>query len=186
VPTLAAGYVATVAYLCSMGYAVVYCNYRGSTGYGERALQSLVGGAAGTQDVADCVAIAEAAVAEGVADPRRICVVGGSHGGFLVRAGRAGSFLLNVSIQDSIHHTFSVGLTVSCPVFVATFQLIINQRLRLPRYSEGAHLIGQAPDMFRCAVLRNPVTDIAAMVPLTDIPDWCYVVGLYKLNPVDP
>ena len=24
-------------------------------------------------------------------------------------------------------------------------------------------------------MLRNPVTDIAAMVPLTDIPDWCYV-----------
>uniref|UniRef100_A0A7S0SJ49 Peptidase S9 prolyl oligopeptidase catalytic domain-containing protein n=1 Tax=Mantoniella antarctica TaxID=81844 RepID=A0A7S0SJ49_9CHLO len=39
----------------------------------------------------------------------------------------------------------------------------------------GAHLIGQAPDMFRCAVLRNPVTDIASMVALTDIPDWCFV-----------
>jgi acylaminoacyl-peptidase len=29
--------------------------------------------------------------------------------------------------------------------------------------------------MFRCAVLRNPVTDIASMVALTDIPDWCFV-----------
>ena len=32
----AAGFVSTVAYLASLGYAVVYCNYRGSTGYGER------------------------------------------------------------------------------------------------------------------------------------------------------
>ena len=79
----AAGYVATVAFLASLGYAVVYCNYRGSTGYGERALRSLVGGAAGTQDVSDCVKIAETAIAEGVADPDRVCVVGGSHGGFL-------------------------------------------------------------------------------------------------------
>ena len=117
-----AGYVASVAYLASLGYAVVYCNYRGSTGYGEAPLQSLVGGNAGTQDVADCVRIAEAAIEEGVADPNRVCVIGGSHGGFL-----------------------------------------------------GAHLIGQAPDLFKCAVLRNPVTDIAAMVPLTDIPDWCFV-----------
>ena len=35
-----AGYVATVAYLASLGYAVVYCNYRGSTGYGEDFLQA--------------------------------------------------------------------------------------------------------------------------------------------------
>ena len=43
----AAGYVATVAYLASLGYAVAYCNYRGSTGYGEKALQTLVGGRGG-------------------------------------------------------------------------------------------------------------------------------------------
>ena len=88
-------------------------------------MQSLVGGAAGRADVDDCVAVAERAVADGVADPKRLCAVGGSHGGFL-----------------------------------------------------AAHLVGQRPDVFRCAVLRNPVTDIAAMVPLTDIPDWCFVETL--------
>jgi len=82
----AAMYVTTVAYLASLGYAVCYCNYRGSTGYGDAALQSLVGGAAGTQDVDDCVAIAERAIADGIADPTRVCAVGGSHGGFPRRA----------------------------------------------------------------------------------------------------
>ena len=120
-----AAYVTSTAYLASLGYAVCYCNYRGSTGYGDVALQSLVGGAAGRADVDDCVAVAERAVADGVADPERLCAVGGSHGGFL-----------------------------------------------------AAHLVGQRPDLFRCAVLRNPVTDIAAMVPLTDIPDWCFVETL--------
>ena len=123
----AAGYVATVAYLASLGYAVAYCNYRGSTGYGEKALQTLVGGAAGVADVADCAAIARRAIDDKVADPDRVCVVGGSHGGFL-----------------------------------------------------GAHLIGQHPEMFKCAVLRNPVTDVASMVHLTDIPDWCYVETVGK------
>ncbi len=37
------------------------------------------------------------------------------------------------------------------------------------------HLLGQHPDLFRCGVMRNPVTNIAAMVGLSDIPDWCYV-----------
>ncbi|KAK9806703.1 hypothetical protein WJX73_010367 [Symbiochloris irregularis] len=37
------------------------------------------------------------------------------------------------------------------------------------------HLVGQHPQRFKCAVLRNPVMDISAMIHLTDIPDWCYV-----------
>ncbi|GIL78158.1 hypothetical protein Vretimale_7528 [Volvox reticuliferus] len=38
-----------------------------------------------------------------------------------------------------------------------------------------AHLLGQHPRAFRCGVMRNPVTNISAMVAATDIPDWCYV-----------
>ena len=129
-----AGYVTSVAYLASLGYAVAYCNYRGSTGYGEAALQSLVGGAgggAGVRDVMDCSAIARRCINDGVCDPERVCVVGGSHGGFL-----------------------------------------------------GGHLVGQSAVLeafgvdFKCAVLRNPVTDVGAMVASTDIPDWCFVETL--------
>lgn len=42
----------------------------------------------------------------------------------------------------------------------------------------AAHLIGQAPDRFVTAVLSNPVTDIASMASVSDIPDWCFVEGL--------
>ena len=38
----------------------------------------------------------------------------------------------------------------------------------------GAHLLGQFPRVYRAAVLRNPVTNMASMVGVTDIPDWCY------------
>lgn len=37
------------------------------------------------------------------------------------------------------------------------------------------HLLGQAPDRFRCGILRNPVCNIAGMVNVTDIPDWCHI-----------
>ncbi len=39
----------------------------------------------------------------------------------------------------------------------------------------AGHLIGQFPAAFRCAVMRNPVTNISLMVGLSDITDWCYV-----------
>jgi acylaminoacyl-peptidase len=36
------------------------------------------------------------------------------------------------------------------------------------------HLSGQRPDLFSATATRNPVTDVACMSSLTDIPDWCY------------
>jgi len=37
----------------------------------------------------------------------------------------------------------------------------------------SAHLIGQYPDQFFAAVLRNPVTSIITNFTVADIPDWC-------------
>lgn len=39
----------------------------------------------------------------------------------------------------------------------------------------SGHLIGQYPEAFKSAVLRNPVCNISLMIHLTDIPDWCFI-----------
>jgi len=42
----------------------------------------------------------------------------------------------------------------------------------------AGHLVGQRPDRFRAAVLRNPVCNLALMAGVSDIPDWVYVEAL--------
>ncbi|MBH1938269.1 S9 family peptidase [Streptomyces sp. AV19] len=70
-----------ISYFTSRGIGVAEVNYGGSTGYG-RAYRERLRGQWGVVDVEDCAAVAEALVAEGVADPARLAVQGGSAGGW--------------------------------------------------------------------------------------------------------
>ncbi len=70
-------------YWCGKGYGVVYCNPRGSGGYGLDFLRANVNdwGAGPTSDVLTAL---DKAVAEGWADTSRLVVTGGSYAGYLV------------------------------------------------------------------------------------------------------
>ena len=70
------------AFLSSLGFSLLHVNYRGSLGFGEEALQSLLGNV-GRQDVGDVLAALDLVIGNGMADPARVAVLGGSHGGFL-------------------------------------------------------------------------------------------------------
>ncbi len=67
----------------SEGYAVLSPNYRGSEGYGD-AFGTASRGDLGGGDYRDILAGVDWAVAEGVADPDRLAVIGSSYGAFLV------------------------------------------------------------------------------------------------------
>ncbi len=68
-------------FLTSRGIAVLDVDYRGSTGYG-RAYRQLLNGAWGIVDLEDAVAAARHAAGEGLADPARMAIAGGSAGGY--------------------------------------------------------------------------------------------------------
>jgi dipeptidyl aminopeptidase/acylaminoacyl peptidase len=80
-PSLSLG----VQYWTSRGFAVIDVNYGGSTGYG-RAYRSELDGAWGVIDVADCLAAARSLAAEGRVDAARLCIRGGSAGGYTTLA----------------------------------------------------------------------------------------------------
>lgn len=75
-------------FLAERGYVVLQPNFRGSTGYGdafERAGQGQMG-LAMQDDITDAV---RWAVAEGIADPARVCIMGASYGGYAAMWGIA-------------------------------------------------------------------------------------------------
>ncbi len=70
------------------GYAVLQVNYRGSIGYGKKYLHAgdRQWGLAMQDDLTDSV---KWAVAQGIADPKRVAIDGGSYGGYAALAGAA-------------------------------------------------------------------------------------------------
>ncbi|MFI6451117.1 S9 family peptidase [Streptosporangium amethystogenes] len=73
------------AFFTSRGIGVIDVNYGGSTGYG-RAYRERLRGQWGVVDVEDSIATAEWLATEGLADPARIAIRGGSAGGWTVMA----------------------------------------------------------------------------------------------------
>ncbi|HEX4164342.1 MAG TPA: S9 family peptidase [Bryobacteraceae bacterium] len=70
-------------YLAQAGYAVLEPNYRGSSGYGEK-FRNLNVEDSGGRETDDVAAGAQHLVDHGLADPKRLAIGGGSHGGTMV------------------------------------------------------------------------------------------------------
>jgi dipeptidyl aminopeptidase/acylaminoacyl peptidase len=83
------GFNAQAQWFANRGYSTLQVNFRGSTGYGKSFLHKGDGewGVGSMQhDLTDAV---EWAIKEGIADPDKICIYGGSYGGYACLAGLA-------------------------------------------------------------------------------------------------
>ncbi|MEP7245714.1 MAG: S9 family peptidase, partial [Gammaproteobacteria bacterium] len=75
------GYDPLVQMMANRGYAVLQMNFRGSTGYGRAWFEAGWKGW-GTVIPEDITAGARWIIKEGIADPKRMCIVGWSYGGY--------------------------------------------------------------------------------------------------------
>jgi dipeptidyl aminopeptidase/acylaminoacyl peptidase len=80
------GYNAEIQFLANRGFCVLQMNFRGSTGYGRKFWEASFGqwGLKMQDDVTDG---ARWLIAQGIADPKRIGIYGGSYGGYATLAG---------------------------------------------------------------------------------------------------
>jgi dipeptidyl aminopeptidase/acylaminoacyl peptidase len=127
-------------YWTSRGFAVVDVNYGGSTGYG-RAYRNQLRGAWGVVDLDDCEAAARWLGEQGRVDPARLCIRGGSAGGYTTLAALA------------FRDTFAAGAS---HYGVADLEaLAIETHKFESRYLDG--LIGPYPERRDLYVERSPI-----------------------------
>lgn len=129
-----------IQYWTSRGFAVVDVNYGGSTGYG-RGYRNQLRGQWGVVDLDDCEAAARWLGEQGRADPARLCIRGGSAGGYTTLAALA------------FRDTFAAGAS---HYGVADLEALATETHKFEsRYLDG--LIGPYPARRDLYVERSPI-----------------------------
>jgi dipeptidyl aminopeptidase/acylaminoacyl peptidase len=144
------GYNAMAQWLANRGYAVLQVNYRGSTGFGKKFLESATHEFAGKMhdDLIDGV---KWAVDKGIAIPDKVAIMGGSYGGYATLVG-----------MTFTPDTFACGVDIVGPSSLVT--LIESFPEYWKPFMEGTwyRRVGNPakPDERESLLARSPITKI--------------------------
>lgn len=130
-----------VAYFTSRGIGVLDVNYGGSTGYG-RSYRERLKGQWGVVDVDDVATAARGLAADGLADPSRLAIEGGSAGGWTVLAALVGTDVFGAGVSR-----YGVGDARALAAETHDFEA---------RYLDG--LIGPLPEAEQVYIERSPLS----------------------------
>jgi dipeptidyl aminopeptidase/acylaminoacyl peptidase len=132
-------------FLANRGYAVLQPNFRGSEGYGKKFLNA--GNKQWGDKMQDDVTWgARYLVAQGIADPKRIGIMGGSYGGYATLAGVAFTPDVYAAAVDIVGPSNLITLLDSIPPYWEAARLVFYNRMGDPRTPEGkAQLMRQSP-----------------------------------------
>lgn len=130
------GYNALAQFFANRGYAVLQPNFRGSTGYGRKFLDAgnLQWGRKMQDDVTWGV---KYLIAQGIADPKRVGVIGGSYGGYATLAGVAFTPDLYSAAVDIVGPSNLITLLDSIPPYWESIRKMFYQRMGDPSTPEG-------------------------------------------------
>lgn len=132
-------------FLANRGYAVLQPNFRSSIGYGKKFLN------AGNKQWGDKMQDdltwgVKAMVAQGIADPKRVGIMGGSYGGYATLAGLAFTPDVYAAGVSIVGPSNLITLLASIPPYWEAGRKIFNERMGDPSTSEGrAQLERQSP-----------------------------------------
>jgi dipeptidyl aminopeptidase/acylaminoacyl peptidase len=139
------GYNAYAQFLANRGYAVLQPNFRSSVGYGKKFLNA--GNKQWGEKMQDDLTWGvKAMIAQGIADPKRVGIMGGSYGGYATLAGLAFTPDVYAAGVSIVGPSNLITLLASIPPYWEAGRKIFNERMGDPSTSEGrAQLERQSP-----------------------------------------
>lgn len=139
------GYNSFAQFLANRGYAVLMPNFRGSTGYGKKYLDA--GNNEWGQKMQDDITWGvKYLVKEGIADPKKVGIMGGSYGGYATLAGVTFTPDVYAAAVDIVGPSNLNTLLNSIPPYWESFRKTFHLRMGDPSTEEGkAQLVRQSP-----------------------------------------
>ena len=148
------GYNTYAQFFANRGYAVLQPNFRGSTGFGKAYLNA-GNGEWGKLMQDDITAGVDYLVAEGIADPERVGIMGGSYGGYATLAGLAFTPDVYAAGVDIVGPSNLITLLNSIPSYWASFKKQMFVRMADPDTEEGRQWLAERSPL-------NSATEITA------------------------
>ena len=139
------GYNSFAQFLANRGYAVLQPNFRASTGYGKKFLDA--GNKQWGEKMQDDVTWgAKYLIAQGIADPKRVGIMGGSYGGYATLAGVAFTPDVYAAGVSIVGPSNLMTLLESIPPYWEQIRKLFYERMGDPNTPEGkAQLMRQSP-----------------------------------------
>jgi dipeptidyl aminopeptidase/acylaminoacyl peptidase len=150
------GYNPLAQFFANRGYAVLMPNFRGSTGYGRKFLDAgnLEWGRKMQDDVTWGV---KYLVAEGIADPKRVGILGGSYGGYATLAGVAFTPDLYAAAVDIVGPSNLITLMESIPPYWEAARKTFAVRMGDVSTAEGKALLAERSPLNFTDKIKTPL-----------------------------
>ena len=150
------GYNPTAQWLANRGYATLQVNFRASTGYGKKFLDSgnRQWGLKMHDDLIDSV---DWLIRQGVADPKKVAIYGGSYGGYAALAGVTFTPQKFACAVDIVGPSNLRTLLSSIPPYWESLRHVFNLRMGNIDDPKDAELIKNASPLFKAAQIVRPL-----------------------------
>lgn len=150
------GFSNRIQFLANRGYAVLQPNFRGSTGYGKAFLN------AGNKQWGDLMQDditwgVKHLVAQGIADPKRVGIMGGSYGGYATLAGVAFTPDLYQAAVSVVGPSNLLTLLETIPPYWEAGRIIFHERMGDPNTPEGKKQLERQSPLNSVARIKTPL-----------------------------
>ena len=150
------GYATFAQFLANRGYAVLQPNFRASTGYGKKFLNA--GNNEWGQKMQDDLTWGvKYLVAEGIADPKRVGIMGGSYGGYATLAGVTYTPDLYSAAVAIVAPSNLETLLQSIPPYWESIRTIFYKRMGDPNTAEGLAQMKRQSPLYSADKIKTPL-----------------------------